>query len=248
MLVTHHVEEIPVGLHPRAAAARGRRRGAAGPIEQVLTAELLGATFGLRARRGAPRRPLGGARALTRSRCSRAAARTVRSRHGPLGVVADRARACSLVGEILTTSLVLAMIAGGAATAAHRGRAAAAVRALQLGGRSPSSSLALLLVVRPMRPAPHAQPLRRSAPASPRSWAPTPRCSSRSTVATGASSSPARSGRRARTTADRCIAPGRARPGHRDLGRHRAGRLTARHSDERTTMVATSRGGAARRL
>jgi iron complex transport system ATP-binding protein len=46
VLVTHHVEEIPVGF----THALLLRRGAVvarGPIEEVLTADLLGATFGL---------------------------------------------------------------------------------------------------------------------------------------------------------------------------------------------------------
>jgi iron complex transport system ATP-binding protein len=46
VLVTHHVEEIPVGTTHALLLARGRVV-AAGPIEQVLTSELLGRAFGL---------------------------------------------------------------------------------------------------------------------------------------------------------------------------------------------------------
>jgi iron complex transport system ATP-binding protein len=46
VLVTHHVEEIPVGF-THGLLLRAGSVVAAGPLEQVLTAELLGATFGL---------------------------------------------------------------------------------------------------------------------------------------------------------------------------------------------------------
>ena len=46
VLVTHHVEEIPVGFS-HAMLLRAGAVVASGPIEQVLTADLLGATFGL---------------------------------------------------------------------------------------------------------------------------------------------------------------------------------------------------------
>jgi len=47
VLVTHHVEEIPPGV-THALLLRGGRVVGQGPVEQVLTAEALGATFGLR--------------------------------------------------------------------------------------------------------------------------------------------------------------------------------------------------------
>ena len=46
VLVTHHVEEIPVGF-THGLLLRAGSVVAAGPLEQVLTAELLGETFGL---------------------------------------------------------------------------------------------------------------------------------------------------------------------------------------------------------
>jgi iron complex transport system ATP-binding protein len=46
VLVTHHVEEIPVGF-THALLLRGGRAVAHGPIGQVLTEETLSATFGL---------------------------------------------------------------------------------------------------------------------------------------------------------------------------------------------------------
>ena len=55
VLVSHHVEEIPPGLHPRAAAARragGRRRAR---WSDVLTEETLSATFGMPLRAAATR-------------------------------------------------------------------------------------------------------------------------------------------------------------------------------------------------
>lgn len=55
VLVTHHVEEIPVG-YTHVLMIRGGRVVAAGPIDETLTAEALSATFGmslqLQARRG----------------------------------------------------------------------------------------------------------------------------------------------------------------------------------------------------
>jgi iron complex transport system ATP-binding protein len=47
VLVTHHVEEIPVGF-THALLLRAGSALAAGPLEDVLTADLLGETFGLR--------------------------------------------------------------------------------------------------------------------------------------------------------------------------------------------------------
>lgn len=46
VMVTHHVEEIPVGFSHAMLMAEGRVR-AAGPIDEVLTSELLSDTFGL---------------------------------------------------------------------------------------------------------------------------------------------------------------------------------------------------------
>ena len=46
VLVTHHVEEVPLGTTHALLLARGRSL-AAGPVEQVLTAPLLSRTFGL---------------------------------------------------------------------------------------------------------------------------------------------------------------------------------------------------------
>ncbi len=46
VLVTHHVEEIPVGF-THALLLRGGRLVASGPIEEVVTASTLSATFGL---------------------------------------------------------------------------------------------------------------------------------------------------------------------------------------------------------
>jgi iron complex transport system ATP-binding protein len=46
VLVTHHVEEIPVGT-THALLLRGGARVAAGPVEEVLTSPLLSQTFGL---------------------------------------------------------------------------------------------------------------------------------------------------------------------------------------------------------
>ncbi|NAZ86736.1 ABC transporter ATP-binding protein [Kineococcus indalonis] len=46
VMVTHHVEEIPVGT-THALLLRGGRAVASGPVERVLTAELLSRTFGL---------------------------------------------------------------------------------------------------------------------------------------------------------------------------------------------------------
>ena len=46
MLVTHHVEEIPVGI-THALLLRDGRVVAAGPLRETLTAEHLGATFDL---------------------------------------------------------------------------------------------------------------------------------------------------------------------------------------------------------
>lgn len=46
VLVTHHLEEIPVGF-THADAARSGAVVASGPIEDVLTAELVSATFGI---------------------------------------------------------------------------------------------------------------------------------------------------------------------------------------------------------
>lgn len=55
VLVTHHVEEIPVG-YTHVLMLRGGRAMAAGPINDTLTAETLSVTFGmqlqLQARRG----------------------------------------------------------------------------------------------------------------------------------------------------------------------------------------------------
>lgn len=47
VMVTHHVEEVPVGF-THALLLRGGRTVAAGPIAEVLTAPLLGEAFGLR--------------------------------------------------------------------------------------------------------------------------------------------------------------------------------------------------------
>ena len=47
VLVTHHVEEIPPGF-THAMLMRGGRVVASGPLEQTLTAENLGETFGMR--------------------------------------------------------------------------------------------------------------------------------------------------------------------------------------------------------
>jgi len=47
VLVTHHVEEIPPGF-THVLLLRGGKAQAAGPLEEVLTAENLSATFGLR--------------------------------------------------------------------------------------------------------------------------------------------------------------------------------------------------------
>ncbi|MEJ5946033.1 ABC transporter ATP-binding protein [Pseudokineococcus basanitobsidens] len=49
VLVTHHVEEIPPGVTHALLLREGRVVGQ-GPVDQVLTAEALGATFGLRLR------------------------------------------------------------------------------------------------------------------------------------------------------------------------------------------------------
>ncbi len=46
VLVTHHLEEVPPGV-THAMALRGGRVTAAGPIAEVLTGDVLGATFGL---------------------------------------------------------------------------------------------------------------------------------------------------------------------------------------------------------
>lgn len=46
VLVTHHVEEVPIGTSHALLLARGRVV-AAGPVREVLTGELLGRTFGL---------------------------------------------------------------------------------------------------------------------------------------------------------------------------------------------------------
>ncbi len=46
MLVTHHVEEIPVGS-THVLLLRAGEVVAAGPIDDVLTADALSATFGL---------------------------------------------------------------------------------------------------------------------------------------------------------------------------------------------------------
>ena len=47
VMVSHHVEEIPVGF-THVLMLRGGRVVAQGPIESTLTADALGATFGLR--------------------------------------------------------------------------------------------------------------------------------------------------------------------------------------------------------
>jgi iron complex transport system ATP-binding protein len=49
VLVTHHVEEIPAGF-THALLLRGGRVVASGPLDEALTADHLGATFGLRVR------------------------------------------------------------------------------------------------------------------------------------------------------------------------------------------------------
>jgi len=46
VLVTHHVEEVPVGF-THALLLRGGAAVARGLIDDVLTSDLLGATFGL---------------------------------------------------------------------------------------------------------------------------------------------------------------------------------------------------------
>ena len=46
MLVTHHVEEVPVGVTHALLLARGRTV-AAGPVAEVLTAPLLSRAFSL---------------------------------------------------------------------------------------------------------------------------------------------------------------------------------------------------------
>ncbi len=46
VLVTHHLEEVPPGV-THALALRGGRATAAGPVADVLTADVLGETFGL---------------------------------------------------------------------------------------------------------------------------------------------------------------------------------------------------------
>ena len=46
MLVTHHVEEVPIGTTHALLLSRGRSL-AAGPLREVLTAPLLSRAFGL---------------------------------------------------------------------------------------------------------------------------------------------------------------------------------------------------------
>ena len=46
LLITHHLEEIPVGFTHALALRQGRVQGA-GPLPEVLTGEVMSATFGL---------------------------------------------------------------------------------------------------------------------------------------------------------------------------------------------------------
>ena len=60
VMVTHHVEEIPVGF-THALLLREGRVVAAGPIPETITSERIGETFGLPVEITDQRRPLRGA-------------------------------------------------------------------------------------------------------------------------------------------------------------------------------------------
>ena len=219
VLVTHHVEEIPPGFTHGLLLRRGRIV-AAGPIDEVLTDDTLSSTFDmpLEVTAGGNRWSARAASRLTRARTSRRGSPRVRLVCSGISREAERWMGDSQwliwlalalaagIAEVLSLNLVFLMVAGGGG--GRRGRAAFGAGGARPGASSSPCVTGLLLVRRAAPPllryvrqqrAPRPSTIRRR-----------PRRGSEAEVLVpgdarpaGASSSPARSGRREVT------APGR---------------------------------------